>query len=249
MSLRCSAIVVPIRLLLAAALCAPALCAAAEYYEGEAYAPRGGPLLYREAHWVDGGRHLVLYRCPDGKAFARKWIDRAPGAASPDFELEDARDGYREGVRDGEVFIQAGRGAPARRARLSSPRPVIDAGFDAFVRGAWDGLGGGRSLRFLVPSRLKAMDFDVRQVASDAQRRSFRLSLDAWYGALLPPIVVDYAMSGRRLLRYRGISNLRSARGGHVDVDIRFPAQARRTASAADMAAAASAPLDGRCTL
>lgn len=236
-------------LLIVLAMGAQSSAFAGETYEGLAYARDGQRLLYREVHWVDGARHLVLYRCPDGKAFARKRLDRAPGAASPDFELVDGRDGYREGVRDGRVFVQTGTGAAPRSAALGSPRPVIDAGFDAFVRGAWDGLGGGRSMAFLVPSRLKALDFDVRQVASDAQRRSFKLTLGAWYGGLLPPIVVDYAMAGRQLLRYRGISNIRSARGGNVDVDIRFPADRRRGSDGAALDAAATAPLDGRCTL
>lgn len=233
---------------LALALCLPAVCGAAEQYEGQAYTRDGSRLLYRETHLVDGPRHLVLYRCPDGKAFARKRLDRAPGAASPDFELVDGRDGYREGVRDGTVFVQAGSGAKTRSARLPTPRPVIDAGFDAFVRGAWDGLAEGRSMPFLVPSRLRAMDFDIRQVASDAERRSFRMSLGAWYGALLPPILVDYALANRQLLRYRGISNLRTARGGSVEVDIRF-APGRRSVDTGAFGAAARAPLDGRCAL
>ena len=238
-----------LRTLLVLALCAPTVCDAAETYEGLAYARDGKRLLYRETHWIDGARHLVLYRCPDGKAFARKRLDRAPGAASPDFELVDGRDGYREGVRGGEVFVQPGGQGALRKARLSSPRPVIDAGFDAFVRGAWDGLAGGRSMSFLVPSRLKAMDFDVRQVAADAERRTFKLTLGAWYGRLLPPIVVDYALAGRQLLRYRGIGNIRDARGGNIEVDIRFPAAKRVASSTGAFDAAAAAPFDGRCTL
>ncbi len=240
---RCNAV------LLGLALCAPAICAAAETYEGLAYAHGGERLLYRETHWIHAGRHVVLYRCPDGKAFARKRLDRAPGASSPDFELVDGRDGYREGVRDGKVFVQAGAKAAPRSAKLASPRPVIDAGFDAFVRGAWDGFGRGRSMSFLVPSRLRALDFDVRQIASDAERRTFRLTLGAWYGGLLPPIMVDYTLAGRQLLRYRGISNLRDAKGGHLPVDIRFPRDRRGPADASALAAAASAPLDGRCPL
>ncbi|WP_373848279.1 hypothetical protein, partial [Achromobacter insuavis] len=52
--------------------------AANEHYLGYAYAPHGGAERYREEHWVvrDGARQtrLVLYRCPDGAAFARKWV-------------------------------------------------------------------------------------------------------------------------------------------------------------------------------
>ncbi|MEE7548937.1 hypothetical protein HF319_19710, partial [Xanthomonas sp. Kuri4-1] len=75
----------------------PAVAGATTRYDGDAQAAEGGRLLYRESHWVepDGGR-VVLYRCPGGAAFARKQVG---GGSDPEFELVDARDGYREGVR------------------------------------------------------------------------------------------------------------------------------------------------------
>lgn len=231
----------------------PAAGRAAQAYEGLAYARGSERLLYRESHWVDGGAQLVLYRCADGKPFARKRLQRSANASSPDFEMLDARTGYREGVRSAgrgrEVYTQASARAAVRRAPLDAARTVVDAGFDDFVRGAWDRLGGkgGIDMAFLVPSRLDAMDFTVREVARDAARRTFRLSLGAWYGAVLPHIDVDYAIADKRLLRYRGMSNIRDARGRNLDVDIRFPTDKRRPASAADMDAAAAQPLVERC--
>ena len=76
---------------------------AVQQYEGYAYAVSDGKLLYRESHWAytEGGaqQKLILYRCADGKPFARKRIDAIPGEAIPDFEMIDARNCYREGVR------------------------------------------------------------------------------------------------------------------------------------------------------
>ena len=47
---------------------------AIEHYEGLAYEKKSGKLLYRESHWLQEGQRLVLYRCPDGKPFARKKV-------------------------------------------------------------------------------------------------------------------------------------------------------------------------------
>ena len=68
--------------------------------QADVYAAGSQRLLYREEHLVQPGaspERWVVYRCPDGKPFARKRV--AAGGARPDFALEDARDGYREGVR------------------------------------------------------------------------------------------------------------------------------------------------------
>lgn len=224
---------------------------AGETYEGLAYARSGGQLLYRERHWIAGDRHLVLYYCPDGRAFARKRIDTGPGATSPNFEVFDARDGYHAGVRakDGqrEVFVRDGRGGRLRSAPVRG-RPVIDAGFDVYLRDAWQRLAGGPlTTAFLVPGRLGALQFRVQRLSTAPERSRFRLGLATWFGKFLPDIHVDYATATRRLLRYRGISDVRDGDGKQLDVDIRFPPDRRRAAGIADLEHAAATELDGRC--
>lgn len=232
---------------------ATASARAVETYRGEARSQAGAPVLYTESHWVDGDRHVVLYACPDGRAFARKRLDLSRGATAPDFAVEDGRDGYRQGVRsEGDrrvVYVRAAGSAPERTATLDR-LPVIDAGFDAFVREHWDRLAAGSALpmRFLVPSRLKAMSFEVRQVRAGDGRRTFRLSLGSLLGRLLPAIDVDYDAHSRRLLGYRGLTDVRDGHGGLVTAEIRFPPEAYGREQRS-IASAVSAPLDGRCRL
>jgi hypothetical protein len=156
-----------------AIVAAPAAHANSQSYEGYAYAENGDKLLYRESHWlytINGiGEQLIVYRCADGQPFARKRVDGASGPATPDFEMIDARNGYREGARtrDGhrEVFIQSDAQAPQRHATvLFRDNTVIDAGIDAFVRANWDSLSGAgiAPLPFLVPSQLGYVDFSAR---------------------------------------------------------------------------------------
>lgn len=226
---------------------------AIERYEGLAYAKKGGKLLYLETHWIqDKGRRLVLYRCPDGSVFARKQV--MGGGPAPDFELVDGRDGYREGVRTRngvrEVFTRPSATAAERAKPLPAPAGlVIDAGFDAFVRQHWGALAqvDSRRVRFLVPSRLESIDFQLTSLAGDENTRRYRLALDAWYGGVVPNVTVTYAADDQRLMRFEGIGNLRDHQGRYPAVRIEFPSHKRGTATLADLAGAARMPLVKGC--
>ena len=50
--------------------------------------------------------------------------------------------------------------------------------------------------------------------------------LDTWFGAVAPRLSLVYADADRRLLEFRGTSNLRDARGDYPQVTVRFPAPA-----------------------
>jgi hypothetical protein len=240
-------------------------CLAGDFYQGYAYAPADQHLLYRESHWLyteDGVEHrLVVYSCPDGEPFVRKQLNSAPGAATPDVELFDARGGYREGVRTREgrreVFAQANASAPERRAPLGTPpNAVIDAGFDAFIRSHWDALSGApvSPVAFLVPSELRYLNFTARMLrdedSGDGALRWFRLQLADWYGFALPHIDVGYDKATHELRDYSGVSNIRDAEGRNLSVTIRFPRSERRDdVTSAEIERAAGQPLTGRCVL
>ncbi len=234
---------------------------AVRYVEGKAYAS-DGHLMYTESHWIDDDGNpsrLVLYRCPDGKPFARKTLHDDGSAQAPDFELDDGRSGYQEGVRRAggrrEVFVRDSEHAQLRTATLdTSPMPVIDAGFDAYIRTHWDTLGtDGDSVPFLVPSRLGTLNFRVKRQA-DAHiegraARQYRLSLDIMIGFALPHLDVAYDAVTRELLSFDGIANIRSSRGKNVSAKILFDPSKNAHVARADRDAAAKAPLDGQCKI
>jgi hypothetical protein len=239
--------------------------AAGQHYEGYAYAISDGKLLYRESHWQypegDIERHLVIYHCANGEPFARKHIDAAIGAATPNFDMLDARSGYRDGVRTRqgyrEVFEQPDARTPERRAPLTIPRnAVIDAGLDAFVRANWNVLSdtGVSPVPILVPSRLGYMDFSARKLR-DARVdgndvRWFRLSLAAlaWVGFAIPHIEVGYDAVTHERREYRGLIDIRDADNRNLNVRIDFPPSERRVdISPEEVARAAETPLTGRC--
>lgn len=236
---------------------------AAQRYEGLAYASDGDRLLYREIHWRDSEagvvQHLVLYRCPDGKAFARKRLRESPSATAPDFDFIDGRDDYREGVRTRagrrEVYVQKSRDAPLQAKAITvAADAVIDAGFDAAVRKRWQELanGAGITIPFLLPSRFAFLPLQLAtskrdRIDGEAVQR-LRMSVARWYGFALPAIDLAYALDDHRLLEFRGIGTIRGDKGQYLDVRIEFPAaDVAPNAPDAELAAADAVPLDGRC--
>ena len=245
-------------LLLAAVLAGPAAAEPLRYEEGLARAPGGGALLYREQHWLrlrDGRplERLVLYRCPDGTAFARKQVDYRGSAQAPAFALEDARSGYREGLRragtGAVVFVQEGGRVPEAAKVLEAGATVADAGFDEFIRAHWDPLAAGESLplQFAVPARLRSLPFSLQRVDSvrigGERAHVFRLRLQGWLGLLAPRIEVSYGERSRRLLRFEGLSNLRDD-AGRTQLPARIDfAAAPRAATDEEWRQAAARPL------
>lgn len=233
--------------------------------EGRALATGDGHLMYRESHWLfddaQGPGRLVLYRCPDGRPFARKLLHEDGSAQAPDFELVDGRTGYREGVRQAagggrEVFVLKSAAAGERSAPLdTTPLPVIDAGFDAWIRGHWDRLGRGDSdtVPFVIPSRLGTLKFSVKRIddatVEGRPARQYRLSLAGWIGFALPHIDVAYDERSRALLRFVGIANIHAGDGDNVRARITFDPTQERMATPAELAQARQAPLDGRCPI
>jgi hypothetical protein len=233
-------------------------------YAGIAYdADDPSRVVYRETHFVEragdgAGTRLVLYRCPDGRPFAVKRIRYAAQGYAPDFELVDARLGYREGVRTTparrEVFVQASaRAAPAAAALPEADALVADAGFDDFVRAHWDALQADTAVRFafLVPSDRDALGFKIRkdreQTVFGEPASVIRLTLGAWFGFILPHIDVSYSNARRELLRFEGLSNVRDPSGDNYTVRIDFDPARRQPLDPAARAAAEREPLVASC--
>jgi len=239
------------------AACTPAAAAPApgmlDLQWAEARAPAGGALLYREQHLLrsEAGRpraRLVLYRCADGAAFARKFLDYSASAQAPAFALEDRRSGYREGMRRigprVELYSRA-RGDEAERvAALPVAPAVVDAGFDEFVRAHWPALAAGQAvpLQFALPARGRALTFQLQKLqharVAGVDAEVFRLRLGGLLGLVAPHIDVAYATQDRRLLRFEGLTNMRDAGGKRqLQARIDFPAPPKRADEAAWRAA------------
>lgn len=242
--------------------CAVFASHAAERSVGLAYARGTDQLVYREVHlrFSEGGfaQRLVLYECANGNPFARKLVRDIPSADAPDFDFEDARDGYREGVRPRgggrEVYVQAGRQAPLQQRPLPVENGgVIDAGVDAYVRGHWRELAarGPVSVPFLVPSRFAFLPFKLSVPYDDLigshPVTRVHMRLQAWYGFALPAIDLAYDRAGTHLMQFEGPGTIRRADGRNQEVRIVFPADQRVGVPDSEVGGARTAALVSSC--
>ena len=227
-------------------------------YSGTAVAQRGDQFLYQEQdvlHYRDGkiARRVVLYTCHDGSPFARKEVSYVD-AFSPDFVLEDASNGMREGIRSAgnarEVFFRGDRSAPEKSSTVPPVRGLVaDAGFDDFVRTHWQNLLAGHSVRmdFLVPSRLEDINFKVEHVRSDETDgvpvEVFRLKLSGILGWVAPSIDVYYSVKDHTLVRYVGLSDLRDGSNRNFNALIDFRPADRKPGDEQALLNAERAPL------
>jgi len=229
-------------------------------YSGVARSRRSGEVLYGEHHVLlyRQGRlaeRVVLYTCPDGSAFARKTVAYVDPFA-PDFLLDDAMSGMREGIRssgqDRTVFYRGNRLQAERSKTLPLQGLVADAGFDEYIRAHWRALMSGQTLQlhFLVPSRLAEVNFKLQHLRGDTLNGApvavMRLKLSGILGDVLPSIDVAYDAADHVLVRYEGLSDLRDAAGANFQAQIDFPPGERAPVDAAAMAAGREAPL-GAC--
>ena len=210
-------------------------------YIGEARSLEG-KAIYEEHNLVrfdcdQPAERLVTYRCPDGQAFARKQVEYGTPLFAPTFRLEDQRFGYVEGFAKGAAFVQAGKAAEEEREAIDAGENlVVDAGFDEFVRQHWDALQAGKSvsLEFLVPSRLSAYKFKLRKVRSetmfDEPASVFELAVSGMLGWFADPLEAGYRDSDRRLMHFKGLTNIRQTLDENIVAQIRFP-PAREDAS------------------
>ena len=234
-------------------------------YQGIAYDPDdSAEVLYRESHYLlldDRGQEQerwVLYRCPEGPAFARKRIDHRSDPLRPSFELYDARLNYTEGLQNGPdrdlVYVQDGDEGRQSEALRLTEQAVADAGFDQFVRLNWDTLQRGDKLRFdfLVPSRLSVLSFKVQKTHThtvDGQPASvFRLGLSGVLGWFVSGIDVTYRDSDRQLLEFEGLSNVRDPDGDNYVARIVFPDNERQNGQADALTLAQNEPLVSSCS-
>lgn len=246
-------------LLLLCPLLAPAQ--AVQRQEGRAFAADGGALVYRETHWLQGPpealSRLVLYRCADGRPFARKWMTPQGSPQTPDFSLEDGRDGYQEGVRGNgaarTVYVRdSADAAPVSRTLQVPAGAVVDAGFDAAVRRHWAELLQGRAVafQFLLPSRQRLVPLKLQRTAATTWKgqpaQQLQMKLDAWFGFAVPAVTLVYASNDQRLLEFRGTGNVRDRGGRYPQVRVEFPTAAV-AAAAAELAMAREQALVKTC--
>lgn len=210
-------------------------------FRGYAYDLESHRHVYTELHHqhIAGERWLggtIEYYAPDGTRLGRKTLDFSRDPYVPVFRLTlAARGGYWDGIEavtDTRIdMIRKDREGGARTMSAEhSPRTVADAGLHVFIRDHFTELLSGRTVpfRFAVAGNLDTYKFRARRIGESTfeGRPAVRLriepaSLLRW---VVPPLELTYEPEQRKLVEYRGISDIRDpASGSAYHVRILYP--------------------------
>jgi hypothetical protein len=203
------------------------------FFLGRAYDPDSGRHLYTEQHRVrldERGGYIsssVTYVDPRGEPIAVKEVDFAGDQAAPSFRFRDLRTDSLLRVDSGGPVLSVSyrHGGREREADLDTDGKaeiVIDAGFDRFIQQEWEALlqGLARPFLFLHAPRARFMQFEVVKTGGTGETVEFQIRPAGFIlGMLVDPIRVTYAVEGRRLLRYRGVTNIAREADGRVRDD------------------------------
>lgn len=211
---------------------------------GKAYDLKNNELLYSEHHYyISEVLHKVEYKEPNGEVFATKTINYEKSLFSPDFILENKRNGeFISAKKNNQQVIldyKENRKSSIERSNINdSASLVIDAGFDHFITSNWDSLISGKSLsvNYLIPSQGEPYELTLKQVSCDFDndntensKESFCFSISAssfFIRMFSSELQLAYNMSNEdnryQLISFKGRTNISDVKGNYQDAYIRY---------------------------
>jgi len=200
-----------------------------------------GEIAYIEEHrmiYEDGRlqRNETRYRDADGKEIAVLTSNFATNPYVPNYAFEDRRFGRQDGTFvDGpwvKLYGRADQNAPVQQDMMRLETDMVTGqGLDVYLRDHLDKLAEGdaiKQVRFLMPLEGRDFVFRIRRLATPAEPGTvaFNVEAESWFRRLFAPkLEVRYDRASRRLLSYRGASNLLNAEQGvqNVTITYRYP--------------------------
>lgn len=211
-------------------------------FRGYAYDLASNRFLYTELHvqqvvgerWLGGS---IVYLAPDGHELGRKTMDFRQDPFVPVYRLElRARGGYTESITgvSAERIEMAKQGYGAKQAETRSvlrpARVAADSGFHTFLREHFAELleGGPVNFGFAVAGNLAVYKFRARRLPDTTFEGRpavrFRVEPDSLLRWVVDPLELTYETGQRRLLEYRGVSNIHDpATGKAYNARIIYP--------------------------
>ncbi len=212
---------------------------------GTAFSAADRTPLYREVHLSDDPTSSlssrVLYVDLDGDVIADKTLDHSQSLTAPAIRKINFRNDsmvLSEYPADGseaiKVSFKKNADTPAEsKIFRSNPLPLVDAGFDPFIRQNWSALEDGRRLvaEFLVPSRLTTFKLGITTVPlnecdSELSTATCFLVKPAGIfrvaGLFVDPLRLLYDRQSKRILRFEGLGNIPDENGDNRNIIIEY---------------------------
>jgi len=208
-----------------------------------------GKYLYTEWHEqeLEGGKvqtAVISYFDASGKAVAKKTLDYRQNRSVPLFRSEHPEQGYVEalrGINGGklELFkVTREKGEQTKALDLPEGAVAADSGFNHLVQDNLPRMLAGETVPFhlVVAGKLDAFSFRGRKVRDDSFEGApavlLRVEPDSLLRLLVDPLDLLYDPATRRLLEYRGVSNILDPATGKVYKKVRISYSAKPPAEA-----------------
>lgn len=205
-------------------------------FHGYAYDLASNRYLYTELHEqkAEGDRWLggsISYIAPDGSLIGKKSLDFSQDPFIPVFRLElKPGSGYIEGIsaigKDSiEMYKKGYKDARESGKKVARPdNTTADSGFHNLMRAWFPDLMENKKVvfHFAVAGELDTFKFRGQRI-DDATFEGkpavrFRVQPDTLLRLLVDPLELTYDPTNRRLLEYRGVSNLHDPASGEAYV-------------------------------
>lgn len=185
--------------------------------------------LYTEVHeqvieegvWKSGTIHYVA---PDGSPMGKKTMDFSKSGSIPIYRLDLPYVNYSEGiskVTDAEVALfKINEGQRSEKTVKRSQNLAADSGFHNLIREHFAALMGGETvkMRLAVAGNLDSYRFRLRKTGETTfdgkPAVQFKIELDSLLRLLVDDLQLTYEPEARRLVVYRGISNVHNPATG-----------------------------------
>lgn len=221
-------------------LIASSLAKASSFVEYQGVAKDSDRIVYIEKHKVeydDKGKLVsarTRYESSDGKLIAELNSDFKNSLTVPDHSVRDYRTGNVQGLRRSgkEVVLFDQDKGKEEKTRVLTEKDADDRilvgcqGLNYYLLGNLESLDTEKKLplRFLIPGKLDYYDFDMKEIGDPkANVAEFEVKVNSWLlNIFAPSLYVRYDRKLKRIVRYEGISNIKSDSGGNQKVVIEY---------------------------
>lgn len=207
-------------------------------FYGYAYDLASNKYLYTETHEqkIAGGKWLggsITYTAPDGSALGKKTLDFSQDGVMPVYRLDLVKDGYMEALTDARgPILLARRSKTGEQVETKTLRKeglmTADSGFHSFIIEHFKALMNGETVkfRFIAAGKLDSFKFRGKRVADTTFEGKpavhFKVEPDSFLRLLAGPLEMTYDAQSKKLLEYRGISNIHDPATGEAYKAVRI---------------------------
>jgi hypothetical protein len=200
-------------------------------------------IVYTENHTLTYDDKNLLkqakteYYSADNKLLAILVSDFTKSLSSPDYEMTYITNGNKEGLRrTGDQIILfdhvAGKNERIKGIEEKKAQEKIlmaGQGFNYYLIDNLEEIKAKKILpiRLLIPGKLDYYDFRVKFLDEDKTgNMNFELSVDSWVLRMIAPtLYVKYNKNEKRIVWYKGLSNIPDEKGKTQTVEINYLSQ------------------------